>query len=199
MKTHFLTAIVVAGLCVAAASLQAQTPAPTPTPAPARTQTQTNSMYDTNLPPATPPLAATNGISLSNYTHPLTDVRRMNRRDDPKSSRDRHFDWWPRFGKHQLGTNDWLQYTFEKASTVSESKVYWFDDEPTGGCRIPVEWRITYLDGEQWKPVEATGPFSVTKNAYDAVAFKAVTTTALRLEVKFQTNYSVGVESWKVK
>jgi uncharacterized protein len=123
----------------------------------------------------------------------------MNRLDDPKSSRDRHFDWWPRFGKTQQGTNDWLQYTFEKPVTVSETKVYWFDDAPNGGCRIPEEWRVVYQDGEQWKPVEANGAYTVTTNAYDAITFKPVTTSALRLEIKFKQNYSVGVEAWKVK
>jgi len=162
---------------------------------------QTNNPPATNLPPATPPLVATNGITLSNYKHPLTDVRRMTRRDDPRSARDRHFDWWPRFGKHQAadGTNDWIQYTFEKPTTISESKVYWYKDIPTGGCAVPESWRLLYQDGEQWKPVEAMGKYTVSTNAYDAVTFKPVTTSALRLEIRFQTNYSVGMESWKVK
>jgi uncharacterized protein len=165
-------------------------------------QAQTNAMTDTNLPPATPALAATNGISLSNYPHRLTDVRRMDRRDDPKSSRDRHFDWWPRFGSTQQGTNDWIQYTFAGSATISESKVYWYQDidrTPPGGCAVPVSWNLLYQDGDQWKPVEATGAYTVSTNAYDSIKFKPVTTTALRMEIKFQNDYSVGMEAWKVK
>jgi hypothetical protein len=162
-----------------------------------RAQTNTPATV-TNLPPATPTLA-TNGISLSNYHHPLTDVRRMTRRDDPKSSRDRHFDWWPRFGRTQQGTNDWIQYTFAEPSTVSESKVYWYQDIPTGGCAVPVSWNLLYQDGDQWKPVETTGTYTVSTNAYDTITFKPVTTTGVRLEIKFQPEYSVGMEAWKVK
>jgi uncharacterized protein len=162
-------------------------------------QAQTTNSTTTNLPPATPTLAATNGITLSNYKHPLTDVRRMNRRDDPKSSRDRHFDWWPRFGSTQQGTNDWIQYNFAEPAKVSESKVYWFQDIPTGGCAVPVSWSLLYQDGEQWKPVETAGAYTVSTNAYDSITFKPVTTTALRMEIKFQNDYSVGMEAWKLK
>jgi hypothetical protein len=176
---------ILTALCFAAADLQAQT----------------NNPPATNLPPATPPLVSTNAISLSNYKHALTDVRRMTRPDDPRNSRDRHFDWWPRFGRHQQadGTNDWIQYSFEKPSTISESKVYWYQDIPTGGCAVPESWRFLYLDGDQWKPVEANSKYTVSTNAYDAITFKPVTTTAVRLEIKFQQNYSVGMEAWKVK
>lgn len=174
---------------VAATSLQAQTNTP-PAATPA-----------TNLPPATPALV-TDGIKLSNYNHPLTDVRRMTRRDDPKSSRDRHFDWWPRFGRTQQGTNDWIEYDFAEPSTISESRVYWYQDSdrtPPGGCAVPVSWDLVYKDGDQWKPVEASGHYTVSTNAYDTITFKPVTTTSLRMEIKFQNNYSVGMEAWKVK
>ena len=153
----------------------------------------------TNAAPATPPLAATNGTTLSNYKHPTDPLRLLTRTDDPKSSSDRHFDWWPRNGADQNGTEDWVEYTFEKETAVSESRVYWFDDEPRGACRIPVSWRILFRQGNQWRPVEATSTYSVSKSKYDVIAFKPVTTVGLRLAVTFQTNWSAGVESWKVK
>src|SRR5579871_667448 len=85
---------------VAATELHAQVPtmpnAVTP-PTPGVTSTSgsaTNTAAAlTNLPPSTPPLAATNAITLSNYKHPLTDVRRINRLTEPTNSLDRHFDW----------------------------------------------------------------------------------------------------------
>ena len=39
----------------------------------------------------------------------------------------------------------------------------------------------------------------VAKDKFNAVAFKPVTTTALRLELVMQPNVSAGVQEWKVK
>ena len=64
---------------------------------------------------------------------------------------------------------------------------------------MPVSWDLVYKDGDQWKPVETTGTYTVSTNAYDTITFKPVTTTSLRMEIKFQNNYSVGMEAWKVK
>ena len=106
-----------------------------------------------------------------------------------------HFDWW-----NTRGTMEWVQYTFDKAQTASSSKVYWFDDSGRGGgCAVPASWRLLYLDGEEWKPVEAAGPYGVDKNGYNHVAFKPVTTSAMRLEVKIQDKISTGIRKWQVE
>jgi hypothetical protein len=82
---------------------------------------------------------------------------------------------------------------------VSEVQVYWFDDTGRGEVRVPASWRILYKDGDQWKPVQATGAFGVELNKYNVVAFAPVTTVALRLEVTMQQGWSAGVQEWKVK
>ena len=84
-------------------------------------------------------------------------------------------------------------------ATVSEAQVYWFDDTGRGGVRVPASWKLTYRDGESWKPVETTGAYGVERNRYNVVSFKPVTTTALRLELQAQPNVSVGIQEWKVK
>ena len=83
--------------------------------------------------------------------------------------------------------------------SVSEVEVYWLDDTGSGECRVPVSWRVLYKDGEEWKPVEAAGPYGVEKDRYNKVAFKPVTTSGLRLEVALQPEWSAGIQEWKLK
>jgi hypothetical protein len=89
--------------------------------------------------------------------------------------------------------------TFAKPATVSQSQLYWFDDTGHGQVRVPASWRILYRDGDQWKPVEATGEYGVAKDTFNTVMFKPVNTTALKLEVTMQPNWSAGLQEWKVQ
>jgi len=119
--------------------------------------------------------------------------------EDPRSSRDRsfYFDWWPA----GTATSGWIEYAFDKPATVSESELYWFDDAPRGGVRVPASWRILYKDGADWKPLanSGAGAWAVDKDRYNKVSFKPVSTSALRLEVNFQPNVAAGVQRWRVK
>ena len=65
--------------------------------------------------------------------------------------------------------------------------------------RVPASWKLLYKDGEQWKPVETADGFGVTKDAWNKITFKPVTTSALRLEVVMQPGVSAGLQEWKVK
>lgn len=123
--------------------------------------------------------------------------RAIHDQNEPLSSRDpssSYFHWWPK-----KGTVEWIEYTFEKPATVSEVEVYWYDDTGTGGCRVPASWRVLYRDEQGWKPVENAGPYGVERDRYNRVAFKAVTTGALRLDVGLQPQWSAGIQEWKVK
>jgi len=69
-------------------------------------------------------------------------------------------------------TLQWVQYTFKKPATVSSTKVYWFDDGPWGGCRVPVSWKLLYqTQNGEWKPVQPKGAFNTTKDQYNELAF----------------------------
>ena len=105
-----------------------------------------------------------------------------------------YFDWWP-----IKGTTEWVEYTFAKPTTVSDSELFWFDDTGRGEVRVPAGWRVLYKDGGQWKPVESPGPYGIERDQFNRVAFKPVTTTGLRLEVAMQPNFSAGLQEWKVK
>ncbi|MEK7257635.1 MAG: beta-L-arabinofuranosidase domain-containing protein, partial [Bacteroidota bacterium] len=110
----------------------------------------------------------------------------------PKNSDDHEnpfIHWWPKFG-----TTEWLQIDFEKDEQVGTVRVYWFDDEASGGgCRVPKSWRVLSLEGEQWKPVYAPAGYRVTKDGWDEVQFEPVKTKALRVEVNLQEGVSAGV------
>ena len=140
-----------------------------------------------------PTVASTSKVTVSGGRNP----RAINDQAEPRSSDDAsntYFHWWPR-----KGTTEWVDYTFDKSATVSEVEVYWFDDTGHGECRVPLRWRVLYKDGSDWKPVENDGSYGSEKDRYNRIAFKRVTTGALRLEVTMQPNWSAGIQEWKVK
>jgi hypothetical protein len=119
---------------------------------------------------------------------------------EPKDSNDHsipRFTWWD-----HKGAAEWVQRDFPTPRKVSEVAVYWFDDRPAnGGCRVPASWELLYKAGDEWKPVKPAsgGGFGVERNRYNEVTFEPVETTALRMRVKLQDNFSAGILEWKVK
>ena len=100
----------------------------------------------------------------------------------------------------QCSKGEWIEMTFAKPSAVSQTEIYWFDDEASkGGVRVPASWKLLYKDGEEWKPVETTEAFATAKDTWNKVTFKPVTTSALRLELVMKPAMSAGVQEWKVK
>ncbi len=122
--------------------------------------------------------------------------RRVNDQFEPEGSDDvaSYMHWWPK-----KGASEWIDYTFDAPARVSEASVYWFDDTGAGECRVPASWRILYKTGEDWLPVKAAGDYGLAKDAWNTVKFAPVRTTALRLEVQLQKDWSAGVHEWKVK
>lgn len=116
---------------------------------------------------------------------------------EPADSKDTNFPylhWWP-----AKDTKEFIQYDFDVAQTVSESKIYWYDDSPWGGCRIPVSYKLLYKRGDQWLPVEATSPYEISKDKFNLLHFKPVNTTALRMEIQLPKEHATGVHEWAVK
>jgi hypothetical protein len=116
---------------------------------------------------------------------------------NPTSSNDRaipRFTWWPR-----LGTEEWVTCEFSKPAKVSHAEVYWFDDTGAGQCRTPKSWRLEYLDGRTWKPVDAAGAFGIARDQFNALDFRPVTTKGLRIVAQLQSDFSSGILQWRVK
>jgi DUF1680 family protein len=110
-----------------------------------------------------------------------------------------YFDWYP-----ARGNKETVDYTFAQPAKVAECGLYWFDDTGQGSVRVPASWRLLYKDGDQWKPVETqelsgVAQFGVAKDRFNSVKFTPVTTTALRVELQAQPNFSVGMQKWTVK
>jgi DUF1680 family protein len=121
----------------------------------------------------------------------------LNDQFEPENSNDHsvtYYHWWPDKDRWE-----WLQYDFEKPETISKTKVYWFDDGPDGGCRIPDDWEVLYLSGNIWQPVKATTNYKVTKNSWDSLVFSPVKASAIKLKVKLNKDFSAGIYEWIVE
>ena len=144
--------------------------------------------------PARPTVASKSKVTVSGNGK---NQKAINDQMEPSSSDDAEnsfFHWWPR-----KGTDEWVEYAFESPSSVSQTEVYWFDDTGHGECRVPASWRLLYKDGEEWKPVQTADHPDVTKDKFNKITFKPVTTTGMRLEVKLQPRWSAGIQEWKVQ
>jgi len=82
----------------------------------------------------------------------------------PKDANDRsipYYHWWPKQG----GT-EWITYTFPEAATVQTTTIYWFDDQPWGGCKLPKTGKyITRM-------LQAIGLFENIQNTINARMWK---------------------------
>lgn len=115
----------------------------------------------------------------------------------PRHSKDRSnpfVHWWP-----ARGTTHSVTYTFETPIKVSFAKVYWFDDQPEGGCRLPASWEVQVKRGKEWIPVTGIENYPVTQNAFDEVTFDPVITKQVRLVITAPENGSVGLFEWIVE
>ncbi|WP_307796993.1 beta-L-arabinofuranosidase domain-containing protein [Actinomadura barringtoniae] len=115
---------------------------------------------------------------------------------EPSGSGDQsipRFTWWD----HQ-GTTEWVQYEFDKPLQAASAAVYWFDDTGAGACRVPVSWRLLYIDGTAWKPVQNPSGYGVARDTYNKVTFTPVTATAFRVEVQLAGGFSGGILEWRM-
>jgi hypothetical protein len=116
---------------------------------------------------------------------------------EPRSSSDEEIPrltWWD-----HRGTSEWAQYDFTAPKKISSAEVYWFDDTGHGQCRVPVSARLLYKSGDAWKPVDGAADLGVKKDGWNRVEFSALETTALRIEVQLQKDFSGGVLEWKIQ
>jgi uncharacterized protein len=125
------------------------------------------------------------------------NLQAVNDQIEPAASNDHSvpfFDWWP-----AKDSWEWVQYNFEKPERISRSRVYWFDDEPEGGCRLPEEWEILYLNGNVWEPVKTNGGYKITANELNTVSFQPVITQSVKIKVRLNRNFSAGLYEWIIE
>jgi DUF1680 family protein len=143
--------------------------------------------------PAT--LASESKVTASTPTPALSAI---NDRLIPKDENDRsvpYYHWWPK-----NATTEWLAYELPAASAVQSATVFWYDDGPWGGCRVPKSWKIYYKNANgEWMPVSNADKYGVQKGTANTVNFDPVTTTAVKLEVVLPDDNSAGLFEWSVK
>ena len=138
---------------------------------------------------------ATYKITASHQTSALSSVADGLVPQDENDRTIPYYHWWPK-----NGSTEWVAYEFPQARKVSSAEVYWFDDAPWGGCRVPRSWSLYYKDNAgQWQPVANPGEYTVRKGDVNMVTFDSVTTTAMKLEVVLPEKNSAGVFEWTVR
>ena len=143
---------------------------------------------ESTLPEPAPTIARKSQVSASKDSKAIIA---LNDQIHPAHSNDHsisYFHWWP--NKDQ---QEWVQFDFDATTTISSVKVYWFDDGPHGGCRIPASWTVQYRSGEDWKSVNNSSPYSVTKDDWDQVTFDPVKADGLKLLIQLPKDYATGL------
>lgn len=104
-----------------------------------------------------------------------------------------HF--WP-----HKGGQEWVQYSFPKNTTVSSTRIYWFDDTGHGECRIPQSWVLQVKEGRDWKtvPLKMGDKYSLALNAWNEVHFAPVKGQEFRLLVDQKKNWASGIHEWQI-
>jgi len=147
--------------------------------------------------PAPRPTIASEAMPSASHCNRSDTVEALNDQRDPKHSADEsipRFTWWD-----HRGTKEWAQYEFAEPARVSAVEVYWWDETRTNRhCRVPQSWRLLYRSGGEWKPVAGANEFGIQPDQFNRVAFDVIETTALRLEVQLQPNWSGGILEWRV-
>lgn len=146
--------------------------------------------------PSLPPsLASESKITSSRRISSLSSI---NDRLVPAGPDDRsipYCHWWP-----TNGATEWLAYEFKEPTTVSTSTVYWFDDQPWQGCKVPKSWKLYYkTEAGEWAEVGHPSGYPTDKGVACTVSFDAVKTSGVKLELTFFEDKSAGVFEWSVK
>lgn len=146
--------------------------------------------------PVMPPTMASQAkVKSSGESSSLSAV---NDRLVPKDENDRsmpYYHWWPK-----QGSTEWISYEFPTEQQVGSAVVYWYDDGPWGGCRVPKSWKLYYQGSDgKWAPVSGVESYGTAKGAANRVQFDPVKTKAMKLEILLPDDNSTGVFEWEVE
>ena len=146
-------------------------------------------------PVAIPTLASKSQVSAS---HPAKSLTSITDGLVPADENDRtipYYHWWPK-----EGTTEWIVYEFPEKTEVSSSTVYWYDDAPWGGCRLPCSWKIYYKnEAGEWTTVPDADVYPISKGNPNTVHFAPVKTSAVKLEVVLPEKNAAGLYEWEIQ
>ena len=126
----------------------------------------------------------------ASFVHVSLDaIKDQNLPADSADASDLHLDFWP-----HKGTREWVLFEWDQPRELSAVKVYWFDDTGRGECRVPAGWGVSHRDPQgAFHAVNNRSPYGVAKDTFNTVAFDPVTTSALRIEIDLQPEFSAGL------
>jgi hypothetical protein len=119
---------------------------------------------------------------------------------DPQTSHDNiaRFTW-----QGKSGSKEWVQYDFDSPQTVSFVEVFWAEAPAQGrggvACKLPQSWKIQFRDGDTWKDVQTSAPYTIATDRFNRADFQKVTTSALRIEAQLQDGATAGILEWRVE
>jgi len=148
---------------------------------------------------AVKPRPAPTIASTSKVTSSLKSTRMHNAIKDqyePADSKDTSYPylhWWP-----NKNTTEFVQYDFDQEHTISSSSVYWYDDGPWGGCRIPASYKLYYQKDNNWVEVKITTPYQNEKDKMNTVKFEPVSTKAIKMVVQLPVDNATGIHEWVI-
>ena len=147
------------------------------------------------IPAVQPTLASKSKVSASIETASLKSLVDGLLPQDAEDRTIPYMHWWPK-----KDSQEWVQYDFPENVKVSSCGVFWFDDAPWGGCRVPQNWKILYKNASgDWKAVENPSAYGTERGTLNVVKFTPITTTALRLEIQLPKDNSTGLYEWTVQ
>ena len=147
--------------------------------------------------PSLPPTLASQAKVTASQRR-LPSISAINDRLIPSDGNDRsipYTHWWPK-----QNSTEWLAYEFKEAAEISTSTVYWYDDQPWQGCKVPDSWKLYYKNASgEWVEVSHPSSYPCEKGVACTVTFDPVKTTAVKLELQQPADKSCGVYEWSVK
>jgi uncharacterized protein len=106
-----------------------------------------------------------------------------------------YYSLWP-----NKGTEEWVSYWFDQPETLSQAAVYWWDDRPWGESRLPLWWKVEFLDTNgEWKAVKNISQYSIERDVANKVQFEPVITRQIRLKFQLDKDKSAGLYELEVK
>lgn len=104
-------------------------------------------------------------------------------------NRQKRCTFWP-----HKGTEEWVEVILPGEETVRGVDVYWFDDDPVGGCRVPAEWKVQTQLGEMTDWQDAATACPIVKGDWSRVTFaKPMPAVSVRLQIKLKPGFSTGL------
>lgn len=146
--------------------------------------------------PIMPPSIASKSKTTASYV--TKSILAINDRLIPKNEFDRsvpYFQWWPK-----KASTEWIAYEFEEETEISSTSVYWYDDGPWGGCRVPKAWKLSYMnDKGEWIDVKNKNDYGVVKGENNLVLFEPIKTKNVKIEIQLPDDNSAGIFEWDIE